>query len=149
MTIEAKILCRNEFSFSMATQWVKNPVGQKYEKQDCELKAFIRLSEKIKQMYPSLPIVLAADGQYPNDDVFKIGASNGWRFIRPFKDGNLPSAWEEVPLLKKAGLLVTVKPDDKVGQNKIFTEYGFLNSIGYKTHTINFLEENIIKTDIK
>ncbi len=46
--LKARILCGNRFSFSIATEWVKNPVGQEYEKRDCELKAFIRLSEKIK-----------------------------------------------------------------------------------------------------
>ncbi len=57
-------------------------------------------------MYPRLPIVIAADGQYPNNNVFKSFVSYGWRFIITFKDGNLPGVWEEVPLLKKAGALV-------------------------------------------
>ncbi|MCP4124637.1 MAG: hypothetical protein GY751_23080 [Bacteroidetes bacterium] len=48
-----------------------------------------------------MPIVIAADGLYPYDNVFKTCASNGWRFIITFKDGNLPSVWEEVDLLKK------------------------------------------------
>jgi len=146
--LEAKILCCNGFSFSMATEWVKNPIGQEYEKQDCELKAFIRLSEKIRQMYPRLPIAIAADGLYPNDNVFKTCASNDWRFIITFKDGNLPSVWEEVGLLKKAGALVTVKTYDTVGQNNISTEYGFLNSIGYKMHTFNFLEANTVRQPV-
>ncbi len=81
----------------------KEPVDQEYENRDCELKALIRLSEKIKQMYPRLPIVIAADDQYLNDNVFKTSASNGWSYIITFKDGNLPSVWEEVPLFKKAG----------------------------------------------
>ncbi len=94
-------------------------------------------------MYPRLPIVIAADGQYSNDNVFKTCASNGWRFIITFKDGNLPSVWEEVALLKKAGALVTVKTYDTVGQNNIFSEYGFLNSMGYKTHTSKLSDSTI------
>ncbi len=81
-------------------------------------------------MYPRLPIVIAADVLYPKNNVFKTCPSNGWRFIITFKDGNLPSVWEEVPLLKKAETLVMVKTSDTVVQNKIFTEYGFINSIG-------------------
>ena len=144
--LEAKILCGNGFSFSMATEWVKNPVNKEYEKQDCELKAFKRLSEKIKQMYPRLPITIAADGLYPNDNVFKTCTSNQWRFIITLKDGNLRSVWGEVNLLKKAGAPTSVKTYDIVGQHKISTEYCFLNSIVYKTHNINFLEANITKT---
>ncbi|MDO8899417.1 MAG: hypothetical protein Q7V19_17320 [Bacteroidales bacterium] len=141
--LEAKILCSNGFSFSMATEWVKNPVGLEYEKQDCELKAFKRLSQKIKQMYPRLPMVLAADGLYPNDNVFKTCKSNGWRFIITLKDGNLPSVWEEVNLLKKTAAPIIIKTYDTIGQNKTVTQYCFLNSIEYKTHTINFLETKI------
>ncbi|MCP4124638.1 MAG: hypothetical protein GY751_23085 [Bacteroidetes bacterium] len=46
--LEARILGGNGFSFSMATEWINNPVDREYEKQDCELKAFVRLSQKIK-----------------------------------------------------------------------------------------------------
>ena len=141
--LEAKIMCSNGFSFSMATEWVKNPVDQEYEKQDCELKAFARLSAKIRQMYPRLPIVVAADGLYPNDNVFKICASNGWRFIITLKDGNLPSVWEEVNLLKKASVVTMAKTYDTVGRKQMTTEYGLLNNICYKKHTINFLETHI------
>jgi len=147
--LEAKIMCGNGFIFSIATEWIKNPENQDYEKQDCELKAFKRLSKKIKQMYPRLPITIAADGLYPNDNVFKICATNQWSFIITFKDGNLPSIWEEINLLKKAGALESVETCDIVGQHKISTEYSFLNSIIYKSHTINFLETNIVKIAIK
>lgn len=146
--LEAKILCSNGFSFSIATEWVRNPVDQDYDKQDCELKAFKRLSKKIKQMFPRLPIAIAADGLYPNDNVFKICAQNQWRFIITLKDGNLPSVWEEVKLLKKAGASTSVETHDVVGRQKVVAEYCFLNGIEYKTHAINFLEAYIIKTDI-
>jgi hypothetical protein len=141
--LEAKILCSNGFNFSIATEWVKNPVDREYEKQDCELKAFKRLSKKIRQMYPRLPIAIAADGLYPNDNVFKICKSNNWRFIITLKDGNLPSIWEEVNLLKKAGASITFKAYDTEGQRKITTEYCIINNNDYKKHTINFLETNI------
>lgn len=147
--LEAKILCANGFSFSVATEWVKNPTDHEYEKQDCELKAFIRLSEKIHHMYPRLPIAIVADGLYPNDNVFKICTLNLWGFILTFKDGNLPSVWEEVNLLKTAGALQPVKTYDTTGHNKIVTEYEFLNNISYKKHSINFLETNITKTSLK
>lgn len=147
--LEAKIMCSNGFSFSIATEWIKNPVNQEYDKQDCELTAFKRLSKKIKQMFPRLPITIVADGLYPNDNVFKICAKNQWRFIITLKDGNLPSVWEEVKLLKKAGASTSIETYDVVGKQNISTKYCFLNSIVYKAHTINFLETNIIKTAIQ
>ncbi|MCP4458266.1 MAG: hypothetical protein GY816_09625 [Cytophagales bacterium] len=69
--LEAKIICANGLSISMGTEWYVN--SQKItDKQDCELKAFVRLSKKIKDSYPRLPILILADGLYPNNTVFDI-----------------------------------------------------------------------------
>ena len=147
--LEAKILCANGFSISMATEWVQNPTGQEYEKQDCELKAFVRLAEKIRHNYPRLPITIAADGLYPNDNVFKTCNLNGWKYIITLKDGNLPSVWEEVGLLKKAGAVPMAANYDTIGKNRVATVYAFLNNIGYKSHQVNFLEAIITTTSLK
>jgi predicted acetyltransferase len=138
--LEAKILCPNGFSISMATEWVQNPTGHEYEKQDCELKAFARLAQKIRSHYPRLPITIAADGLYPNDNVLKVCRLNGWKYIITLKDGNLPSVWEEAGLLKKANALSTSTNHDTVGKNRIATAFAFANNIDYKSHQINFLE---------
>ena len=38
--LEAKIITANGFSISLATEWVENPTNKKFDKQDCEFKAF-------------------------------------------------------------------------------------------------------------
>ena len=43
--LEAKLICKNGFSISLATEWIENPT--EYDKQDCELKAFKRLAISI------------------------------------------------------------------------------------------------------
>jgi len=55
--VEAKLVTENGFSISLATEWVENP-GGKYDKQDCELKASVRLAEKLKKDFPRLPICM-------------------------------------------------------------------------------------------
>jgi len=147
--LEAKILCANGFSISIATEWVQNPSSCEYEKQDCELKAFARLAGKIKHDYPRLPITIAADGLYPNDNVLKICRLNGWRYIITLKDGNLPSVWEEVGLLKKANAVSLATNHDTVGKDRIATAYAFVNNIAYKSHQVNFLEATITTTGLK
>jgi hypothetical protein len=147
--LEAKILCNNGFSISIATEWVQNPTDHEYEKQDCELKAFARLAKKIRHDYPRLPITIAADGLYPNDNVFKICGLNGWKYIITLKDGNLPSVWEEVGLLKKANALSMAANHDTIGKNRIATDYCFINDIAYKSHQTNFLETIITTTGLK
>lgn len=147
--LEAKILCANGFSISMATEWVQNPIDHEYKKQDCELKAFARLAEKIKHDYPRLPITIAADGLYPNDNVFKTCTFNGWRYIITLKDGNLPSVWEEVELLKKANAVSIATNHDTIGKNRVVTDYYFINNIVYKSHQVNFLEAIITTVNLK
>jgi hypothetical protein len=98
--LEAKLVCENGFCISLGTEWIENPNGE-YDKQDCELKAFVRLAEKLKTDYPRLPICIEADGLYPNQTFFRICKENGWEWLITFKDGNLPSLWKEVLVLKE------------------------------------------------
>jgi hypothetical protein len=61
--LDAKLVTSNGFAISIATEWIENPEGD-YDKQDCELKAFKRLSETLKKRYPRLSICIAADSLY-------------------------------------------------------------------------------------
>ncbi len=58
--LEAKIVCANGFSISIQTEWLLDEGGE-YDKHDCEQNAFIRLAEKLKQVYPRLRICLAVE----------------------------------------------------------------------------------------
>jgi hypothetical protein len=98
--MEAKLVCRNGFCISLSSEWIENPDGD-YDKQDCERKAYARLAEKLKRDYPRLPICIVADALYPNQTFFQICEQNGWAWTVTFKDGNLPSVWEEVLGLQK------------------------------------------------
>jgi len=61
--LEAKLITPNGFAFSMMTEFIENPEPDT-DKQDCELKAFYRLAERLKKRFPRLPICLALDGLY-------------------------------------------------------------------------------------
>ena len=98
--LEARLITSNGFSVSIATVWIENPEDGEYDKQDCERKAFIRLAAKLKKDYPRLPILILADGLYPYEGFFAICKANHWSYCVTFKDGNLPSVWEEVQELQ-------------------------------------------------
>jgi len=100
--LEAKLVTHNGMSVSIATEWVRNENGKEYDKQDCELNAFKRLATKLKKMYPRLPLVILADGLYANQSFFSICKDNGWEFIVTFKDGSLPSVYQEMGLLPES-----------------------------------------------
>ncbi|OIQ75351.1 hypothetical protein GALL_429830 [mine drainage metagenome] len=96
--LEAKLVGANGFCISLISCWLENSENMD-EKQDCEIKAFCRLSKALKKAYPRLPLLLLADGLYANQTVFGICLKNDWRFIITFKEGNLKTVWQEIGLL--------------------------------------------------
>ena len=147
--LEAKIVCSNGFSISIATEWVKNPVNTNFDKQDCEQKAFVRLAKKLKKDFPRLPICITADGLYPNNTVFNICKNNDWKYIITLKEGNLKSVWEEITFLNLLGVKIentfaTMKPNIRITE-----EYKGFQSIDYQKHSINIVETIIKSKSIK
>jgi hypothetical protein len=68
---------------------------QQRSKQDCELKAFYRLAERLKEYFPRLPILLLLDGLYANGPVLELCRHYHWQFMIVLQDDSLPSVWEE------------------------------------------------------
>lgn len=141
--LEAKIVCPNGFSISIATEWIRNPEQGTYDKQDCELRAFIRLAEKIKKLYPRLPILLLADGLYPNNTVFDICRRYDYQFIFTFKEGNLKSIWEEVNFLLRINRDNITSWHSRKGNSLETHAFRFINNIQYRKHTLHLIESNI------
>jgi len=54
---------------------------QETNKQDCELKAFTRLTRRIKDYFPRLPILVLLDGLYANDPVMELCRGYHWQFM--------------------------------------------------------------------
>lgn len=97
--LEAKLVTSNGFAFSVATEFIENP-EEKYDKQDCELKAFYRLEKTLKARFPRTPLCLLFDAIYANKPVFDIARNNGWKFMVTFKEGSLPALYEEAMNLR-------------------------------------------------
>lgn len=150
--LEAKLICANGFCISLGTEWIENPDSE-YDKQDCELKAFVRLAEKLKKSFPRLPICIVGDGLYPNETVFEICKSNSWEWIFSFKEGNLTSVWEEVESLQKLqeGNLKIIKSriiqkddENKNVEKELITVYSWVDSIDYREYQVHWIK--IIET---
>ena len=146
--LEAKIVCSNGFSISIATEWIKNPSSGQFENQDYELKVFVRLAAKLKKFYPRLPICIAADGLYPNQRVFYICESNGWKYIITLKDGNLKSLWEEIHFLCRTNDHGYKEVPGRTPRFCINNKYRFYRSLEYKKHSLNVFELSIEKVDL-
>jgi|GEM_PF-292284 len=135
--LEARLVTSNGFSLSIATEWIENSEFG-YDKQDCELKAFIRLSEKIKKTFPQLSICIVVDGLYANKALFDRCDQMDWPYIVAFKKGNLLSVWTEVKSLIKITQDNTAYKSFEDG--KITENYTWINSIAYGDHTIHWVK---------
>ncbi len=138
--LEAKIIGANGFSLSLATEWVENPTDEKFDKQDCEFKAFKRMSEKLKKNFPRLPLVILLDGLYPKEPIFSICKNNNWSYIITLKDKSLKSVQEEIAdqLLFKNYQLANNLTADRTHWLK--NDYKFFESIEYKNQNLFVLE---------
>jgi hypothetical protein len=98
------------------------------------------LAAQLKQRYPRLPLCLTADGLYPHQGFFEICREAGWAFIITFKDGNLPTVWEDV-----RGLLPLTPAQCRHerryhGATVIDQRLRWVNHLTYGDHTLAWLE---------
>lgn len=139
--VEAKIICGNGLSLSIATEWYQNSEDIS-EKQDCEQKAFVRLAKKIKALYPRLHVIVTADSLYPNKTCMDICRQYGWSYIFVLKEGSLKTVWEEVGLLYH--LEACSNMQDRVLRKEkdgwLTEKIMFINNIQYKEHKLNWIE---------
>jgi hypothetical protein len=140
LVLEARLVTPNGFSVSIATEWIENPEDGEYDKQDCERKGFTRLAATLKKVYPRLPIVILADGLYPYEGFFAICKANQWPYCVTFKDGNLPTVWEEVmelqPLQRQNTWQEVCHRPDGTTVEQVFQ---WVTGVAYKGHGVNWL----------
>ena len=138
--LEAVLICSNGTSIPLITEWIAND-GENYDKQDCESKAFKRLSIRLKKYFPRLNICILADGLYTNVSMMNICKEYGWHFILVFKDGNLPSVWEEVnQLLPLTGMVESHQESFYNSIHRTSRKYRWINGLEYKKHAIQWVE---------
>ena len=138
--LEAVLVCQNGMTVPLLSEWIAND-GQAYDKQDCELKAFKRLSVRLKKYFPRLNICILADGLYSNVSLMNICRDHGWKFITVFKDGNLPSVWAEVEsLLPLSGGADSRRKQFSDSTHWITHHYRWMKDIEYQKHSIHWIE---------
>lgn len=91
--LEVKLVSSSGLSLSILSEFIEN--GGADAKQDCELKAFYRVSAKLKKRFPQLKILLLADGIYPKGPVFALCEDAGWKYLIVLKDEVLTTVWQD------------------------------------------------------
>lgn len=147
--LEAKIVTPSGFAFSLMSEFIENPDNDparsdQQRKQDCELKAFYRLAERLHARFPRLSLLLAMDGLYAVGPVFEVCRRYGWKYMITLSDDQLRSVNEEFECLAAAapGNRLTWRTGRKA---EIRQQYRWANDIAYRDsqrreHTLSVLE---------
>jgi hypothetical protein len=94
--LAAKIVTSCGLLVPLAFQFIENPDGP-YEKQDCELKAWRRLFDKIQRLYPRLKLIFTFDGLYADETTMVTLERAGMDFVICLSDDKLPSVTKQLP----------------------------------------------------
>jgi hypothetical protein len=98
--LEANLAFYNGMSIPLMSEILEFNKGDTInDKQDCELKAFYRLADRLKAAFRALKIMLLLDGLYAKGPVVDICRKNKWQFMIVLKDGALPSVMNEFEVL--------------------------------------------------
>lgn len=134
--LEAALVLGNGVSLPFMSEFLENreyDFTEENKKQDCELKAFKRLAERLKERFPKTRFTLVLDGLYPNGPVFTICRENGWDFMITLKDGSLPDVWAEAKGIRK----MEPKNERKQIYGKREQEFWWVNQIEHTYEYIN------------
>lgn len=93
--LDAKLVTPCGMALTVASEMLTNEGYQNFEKQDCELKAFPRLVEKLHTLFPRTPLCLLLDSLYANQNVIRLVETNRWKYITTFKEGSMPERFNE------------------------------------------------------
>jgi hypothetical protein len=134
--LEAKLITSNGMALPVMTEFIENE-NENVSKQDCELRAFRRLADRLKKSFPQLKICLLMDSLYPGEPVFKICRDNNWKFIITFKEGSMSAFYEEYLFYKRTGRTENAC----VEKHRLRHDYSWINNMDYKgRHKLNVLE---------
>jgi ferredoxin len=127
--LEAKLVTANGLALSVMTEFIENP-GEKPTKQDCELKAFYRLADRLKERFPRLPICLLLDGLFAGGPTFALCDKHHWKYLVVLTEDDLSSVHQELDAL------MPLAPENHLTvhtgiQSEIKQDFRWMNDISY------------------
>ena len=100
--LEATLVLSNGVSLPLMSEFLDYRLGDsEREKQDCELRAFFRLTERLKKAFPHLQIMLLLDGLFACGPVIEQCRTYGWHYMIVLQDKSLPYVWQEFHGLRR------------------------------------------------
>jgi len=148
-TLEAKLITGSGLALSMGSEFIDNRhfdgpalAGSERRKQDCELKAFLRLAPELKRAFPQTRLCVSGDALLACGPVFQTCQNHQWHYVLTFKPGQLPAVWEDFQGLLKLCPRQVRRMDTPDGRH---LEYRWVNGLSYRddagrTHTFDAIQ---------
>ena len=122
-------------------------VNPETEKEDCELKAFERLSQRLKKEFPKLAICLVADSLYCCQAIVTICQLFDWKYVLTLKEGRQPTTWDEtirlLPWNRNNRLRLLLGQDGKAGQQ----DFRWVENVMLGQHQTNVILQGEITNE--
>ncbi|WP_034630122.1 hypothetical protein [Desulfotruncus alcoholivorax] len=94
--LESVLILDNGITLPLMSIFLKN---QDYiegvTKQDCEQRAFRRMAEKLKKIFPRTRIAVVVDGLYACGPIIRTCRTNSWDYMIVLKEDCLKDVWHE------------------------------------------------------
>jgi hypothetical protein len=139
--LEAKLVTPNGYALSLMTEFIENsdPLATK---QDCELKAFYRLADRLKKRFPQAHFCLLLDGLFAGGPTLAVCEKKDWKYLIGLTDDDLPTVNQEFETL------LALPPENRkeIALSKgVRQAYRWMDGIAYtdsdnRAHSINVLE---------
>lgn len=145
--LEAKIILGDRLAVSIGTEFIDNE-SENLSKQDCELKAFKRLSHKMKEMFPRLPMCILGDSLYASNPFMQICKEKNWEYLVRYKDGSIPTLAQEYRAIteikgfnEKIVWVEEVLKGNAIGAHSHHIKW--VNDLDYKENKVSVMELDI------
>lgn len=147
--LEAKLLGPSATALSIGTEFIENApdrpsasLKDEEAKQDCELMALERLAPALRKEFPQLRLCVTSDSLYACGRALILAQKHDFRYCFTFKEGRLPSVWEEfqrLSSLSPGNSLRLTLPDGTLQVYRWVVGLSYEDS-DRRSHTFNALE---------
>lgn len=140
--LEANLVFFNGMSLPLLTEFLSySDDGADDNKQDCELKAFHRLAEKLHDYFPRLPIMVLLDGLYPTGPLMQSIQDYRWQYMIVLPSKCLTKTWHAAKARQELGITGELTGNKNHVWNGRRQHFQWSNNISY------FFGDN--KTELK
>ncbi|MCX6843859.1 MAG: hypothetical protein NTX53_16475 [candidate division WOR-3 bacterium] len=137
--LETKVITWNGLALSIMTEPQLNPEDGKYDKQDCESKAFKRMLPRLKEEFPREWLAHLLDSGYCNGPLFKAIEAVNQKFICCFKEGSIPTLYAEALTLRDLNPLNRITQTLTLEGHRVTRVYTWANGLEYQGLTLDFV----------